>query len=237
MPTKFAPVCSLPMMRSLRFHDCLGDYHLLLAHKILENPVGWGLFFREEGMRSKQPFIIMDNSLIELGEPLPPKDVAQAAKVVGAQCVVLPDKLGNYAATANLSLNAAEPMREALPERVGLMGVVQGRSRVEYLSCAEVLVEDCGVKYLSVPRITQEILGSRVFITEEISGLYPDVPIHLLGFSAFPLRLGCAGKLLTRHWNDPAPREEGWLERDLPLPDTGEVQQNLKLIRKWLGDW
>jgi hypothetical protein len=51
MPTKFAPVCSLPMMRSLRFHDCLGDYHLLLAHKILENPVGWGLFFREEGMR------------------------------------------------------------------------------------------------------------------------------------------------------------------------------------------
>jgi hypothetical protein len=149
-------------------------------------------------------------------------------------------------------------MREALPERVGLMGVVQGRSRVEYLSCAEVLVEDCGVKYLSVPRITQEILGSRVFITEEISGLYPDVPIHLLGFSkhipddiatavscprvmgidsAFPLRLGCAGKLLTRHWNDPAPREEGWLERDLPLPDTGEVQQNLKLIRKWLGDW
>jgi hypothetical protein len=250
----FSPICSLAMMDRLRFHACLGRYHLLLAHKVLEDPKGWGTFFknRARNFNGIKPFVIMDNSLIELGKSLPAEDIARAAECVDATCAVLPDALTNGYLTAQLSYETAPLLREALPKGCKLMGVVQGETWDEYLWCADTLVRECEVDYLCVPRITYRMLGSRLPITDYLWELY-EKPIHLLGFSEFipddiatavscqgvlgidstlPLRLGFDGKKLIHHWRDQEPRPKAWLDFDAPIPD--EAVGNLALIRKWL---
>jgi hypothetical protein len=184
---EFAPVASLPIYKRLLDSGDLGNYHLLIASEVLKDVDGWHDFwtyppFAPEDHPVVKSFIIMDNGLIETGKPLPPLQLFRAAEAVDANCIVLPDKLGNYDATRKLFLKHFAPM-SAGP--FPLMGVLQGQTYADVRRLLSLYVE-YGVQYVSVPRVMVDIFGSRIelvhMINSEVdSGLKPW--IHLLGFS------------------------------------------------------
>jgi hypothetical protein len=180
MAAAFAPVASLEMYRRLLEAGELGDYQLLIASEVLKDTRGWDDFWKTEV--GQDSFIIMDNGLIETGKPLAPLDLFRAAETVGADCIVVPDKLGDYKATLRLGQNH-------IPELQGgpfpLLGVLQGTEYNEVLDLAE-FYRDAGVQYISVPRIMVELFGSRIELVHMVAQKWGPVPapfIHLLGFS------------------------------------------------------
>src|SRR5881392_1163767 len=106
---RFAPVCSLDMLKELDYYQVLGDYHLLLAHEVLKQPNEWKKFYSKiRSFLGSNPFVIMDNSLIGLGRPLEAEQIAEAADIVTADVVVLPDVLQFYQETVDASVTAYE---------------------------------------------------------------------------------------------------------------------------------
>jgi hypothetical protein len=254
---QFAPVASLEMHRILHEKRLLGGYLLLLAHKILERPREYGHFYHQVRQDNKGSFFIMDNSLIELGTPLEPSKVAEAAMYVRADCIVLPDKLLDAEFTIEASSKAAsKKVIESLPHKCFYMGVVQGRTEDEVLRCAEHLWKLPYVGYFAVPRILTKQLGTRMRIVSKLYEHFPATPIHLLGFSvdipddldaarlpgvmgidsSMPVRLGEQGLYIFDYCapNKPVPpRPAGYLENE-PKWDI-VIQSNLSLVRSVLS--
>lgn len=69
----------------------LADLDFILAHKVLEDQA-YAAFFKN---RPKGRELILDNSLHELGTPLPLSDLAAAAKEVNADYIITPDRVGD----------------------------------------------------------------------------------------------------------------------------------------------
>ena len=175
MTARFAPVATLPVYRRLWAAQQLGDYHLLIATEILKDPVGWKAFWGLQPAVGR--FIIMDNGLIETGIPTSPEALRTAARLVNANCIVLPDKLGDFRETRRLA-------RAALTRKLDFprMGVVQGRTMLEVADCIR-FYRAHSVEYLSVPRVMVSIFGSRTPIIDLINESRSGDQIHLLGFS------------------------------------------------------
>lgn len=210
---KFAPVVPPQLLLQMKHHNLFGNYHLLLAHDVKDQRPLYEEIL-EDRRRGDDVFIIMDNSLIELGYPADTQTIVEACEVAKPDCVVLPDYLNDKNKTIEASAKAVEEWRGAdLPP---YMGVVQGKNYGEYMSCAKALI-DMGCEYLSIPRIATETLGSRKSITEAIYREHK-VRMHLLGFSnvrffddllsvqcegvmgidsAVPIRLGAQGLPVT----------------------------------------
>lgn len=255
MSQQFAPVAGLGLLQELDSLGCLGNYHLLLAHAVLSNPIQWAAFFEKRRADGEEDFIIMDNSLIELGYPLPPGQLIMACQLVQAKVLVLPDVMGSSSRTVRLSASSFQELRDRGYEG-STMGVVHGENWLEAYQCALDL-KGLGADYLSVPRVMTEILGSRKRLAEQICH-YLQLPVHLLGFSdnladdidsvmsherimgidsAMPLWWGQQGKVLPRV---PAgedmfygKRPEGYLDTNTMTP---HVIANLSRMDQWLTD-
>jgi len=110
----------------LERYSTLTDTHLALAHLVLSNKT-----YREfyKGRAAKGDFVTVDNSLIELGEPLPLEDVIRAAKMIDAQEIVLPDVFANCVETLKVTMAAYREI-VASPDltRFKWMAVPQGRN-------------------------------------------------------------------------------------------------------------
>ncbi len=129
----------------------------------------------------------MDNSLIELGYPLDADELKEAAAVVKASAIVLPDKLGDMETTVSLSVKAAYDL-EFPPEGCGYLAVVQGKTFEEVSQCIFRFIHEIPhLGYLSIPRIVGNTLGSRIptiqAAIEIMANFDLELPIHLLGFS------------------------------------------------------
>lgn len=256
---KFAPVVPLSIAKHLqggRVGDALGNYHLLLAHDVLAHPMEYNnIYGRYQGSGGT---IIMDNSLIELGHPLDAHSMFRAACILKPDWVVLPDYLGDAKRTVETSWEAAHQLCALLPKQE-LLGVVQGQTFDECLSCADELLRIGGVTALSVPRHLVEVLGSRIPLVQELFNRHIDVPLHLLGFSddllddcraarfgnvmgidsAQPVRLARKGHV----WSLDRPRDAGprgtfWDDPFDPMSDDDHMDQlltmdlNLRKVRK-----
>jgi hypothetical protein len=68
----------------------LTDLDFVLAHKVLEDEA----YAEHYDKRPRNRTLILDNSMHELGHPLPPSRLAIAAEAVHADYVIAPDKLG-----------------------------------------------------------------------------------------------------------------------------------------------
>lgn len=251
--SRFAPVVSISLLESLERQGAQGDYHLLLAHKVLEESKRWGDFFKRQwGVGKPNPFVIMDNSLIELGRALPTQRIVDAAKIVGADCVVLPDVLGDAATTVAMSKEAQTELAPYIAQGIGTMGVIQGTTLPECMKCAEELVK-IGVTYLAIPRVLTRLLGTRVAISYLVGSTF-NRRVHFLGFSdnvsddvaavhvcpralgidsSVPARMGLEDIPLHHifHYNEKRP--DGWLELDENA--TQRVIENIIAMRRWVG--
>lgn len=185
---KFAPVCPAQIAAHLAAYNSLGDYHLLLAHDVLNHTDQY-----EEVFNASYPFtnrhqrgtIIMDNSIIELGDAVDLAVIKHAVDIVKANVVVLPDVLLDAQATVE-SIKSALPEWSDVFKGCGLMVVPQGKTVEEFAWCAQRLanIVPSNRGWWGIPRNFIGQTGfSRQVAIKICTQLRPHWPIHLLGFS------------------------------------------------------
>lgn len=251
MTPQFAPVATLAGYRMLEQERALGDYHLLIAPIVLQHDWGFADFFRK---RHGETFIILDNGVIELDYPLPVKDLASAARVIGANVVVMPDTIDDTKQTVKQARHAV-PLYRELDPGTPIMGVVQGRNLDECLKCAEDL-HKIGVDWLAVPRGLTPHLQSRVPLLLSLAKQH-GLPMHVLGLSnnLHDDVLAATCHPLVRGMDAATPM---WAGKELPsqpptderasiglgrrpvdywrLPPATNALHNVKMLRQWLTD-
>jgi hypothetical protein len=186
---RFAPVCNLAIYQGLRKNRMLGDYHLLLAHDVLDKKDGYKEVFAEEGYSySPMRVVIMDNSVIELGNHVNLDTVLPAVQATNANVVVLPDVLEDWQATVDAFhryyVEWSTICHKELKHDYSFMVVPQGKTIEEFTRCAEHLAhhtDDIG--WWGIPRNLVKLHGSREKAIKVCHLLNPHRKIHMLGFS------------------------------------------------------
>lgn len=175
--TNFAAVAPLGILKQLAEVDALGTYQLLIAPIVLERRDEYADFFIRE---HDDQFVIVDNGVIELGYALSAAQLFQAASIVGASLVVMPDTIDDAKMTVKQVRFSLSEYRK-LDQSTDTMGVVQGTNDAEVMWCATQLAE-AGVDWLGVPRGLTPNLGTRVRLVKALGAAFGK-PMHVLGFS------------------------------------------------------
>ena len=241
MKTKFAPVVPIDMQYGLGDNGLMGDYHLLIAPQVLKRKEAYARYYRAEPVAT-----IMDNGVIETDDPGNWEELREAANVVGADYVVLPDVPDDVEGTLKVSEENAKFLWQVFP----LLGVVQGTDEKEVRNCIKALAKIEGVVGFAVPRSLVDHFGTRLKVVQYIEKNFQDMPIHLLGLSdnleddlyvankseqvigldsAIPIHMGY---LIERTWSLGRPRRPSdyWLRRGVPK----YAAENIRRIRGWL---
>jgi hypothetical protein len=252
--TRFAPVGPVALMRDMHLYapSIGGAYHLLLAHDVVENKEEWALWRAHMDIHQggKDIHIIMDSSVIELGAPVSMDMIIEAADIVRATTIVLPDILGEIEATMDLVNDAI-----GRQDLVGydLMFVPQGKTFEEYVKCLE-LARGFKFKYIGLPRDAHNYLPSRRDLAIMSRAIHPDKYIHLLGMSnsymyddfltvhscdgimgidsAVPVRAGQNDIEFRVHRTDYGPRGNYWGSTQLSV----QAYKNIQYVRQLLGE-
>lgn len=211
---KFAPVAPIHLLKDMwdretaSGKECLGSYHLLLAHDVMESTdklTQYGELFSKVvdyygAGGSDGANIIMDNSVIELGEAVTMDWVIEAAKYACANIVVIPDELGDWEKTVSKFRQAADALHSSTLESFEFMFVPQGRNLHEFVRCVELVLESHPrvASWIGIPRLARQMYGiSRVDLIEAIDCIVRSsqntdarssnerkaIKYHLLGFS------------------------------------------------------
>ena len=260
---RFAPVVPLAVASVLWDMNVLGNYHLLLAHDVLEHPMDYDSLYNRRLRKysnvqdPRGPVVIMDNSVVELGGAMTFKSVLLAAQSVNADYLVCADAFLESAATIQRSRKYAEEALEArhLGEYVPkLMGVVQGRTIAECLSCADYFASNPQFEGIAIPRCLVPTLGSRTPLVIELYTRYGMrfQHWHLLGLSedllddictarlpmidgidsAAPIRGAMNGVVFDINGADFGPRGDFWKAGNTQAWNAeGLIRTNLALIR------
>jgi hypothetical protein len=178
-----API-SLQVNLDLKY-GLMGDYHLLLAHQVLANRQVYFDYYMALRRSGRDPVVIMDNSLVELGRALPADRLVEACVAVGARYLVLPDVMGDAFATVDKSMLAYRRLKDTeLPEGLEFMIVLQGNTLSNAGWCMNQLTSGMGrdLAAICVPRVMTHQFGSRLTAVKMVSK-ETGLPIHLLGFS------------------------------------------------------
>ena len=195
---KFAPVAPIQVLRGMLSHGVttFGNYHLLLAHHTVEKAEEFADLFRDvhANGNAHETTIIMDNSIVELGESQCFDMMKQACAIVKDNApsinliAVLPDVMGSGGPTQAAVSMAIEEWSELLESGIELMMVIQGNSIGDFLETADFALEYPQIRFWGIPRILYKTVGSRADALQRLAdhlapkGLdfYPGM--HLLGF-------------------------------------------------------
>ncbi len=183
---KYSPIGPIAVLEHLQTSGSLGNYLLLLAHDVLAHKIRYKELVQNAwDMHIGDAFVIMDNSTIELGKPMNASLVIEAAQFVNANCIVLPDVIGDMEATkALIDANLNEFMHAGIP----LMKIPQGKDTRELIECVDWMYAfDSGIgdiDYWAVPRWVANQIGSRKPLIQYINARTSyKCKIHLLGMS------------------------------------------------------
>jgi hypothetical protein len=197
---KFAPVAPIQILEEMS-PFVFGDYHLLLAHHVLEFPERFTARFREYILTTAggDVVVIMDNSIVELGIPIPIDVMEAALKAISTAepihahrlsrlrlVPVLPDEMGSADITALRSTIAYSEwvQSDIVDLSEGFMLVTHGPSWEEFTNIADAFLLDTKafplITWAGVPRLLGPM---RTAAVQYIHLIRPDINIHLLGFS------------------------------------------------------
>lgn len=182
----FAPVAPPQLLGDLDRRKILGNYHLLLAKEVLEDPKPFEKLFRDQPRRT----VMMDNNVAETkGQPVDVKMVIEATKISGANVVILPDVYLDTDATIESCAEAIETWPQQIMDAgcraCSFMIVPQGKTLDDWIRCAEFFAYDQRIEWWGIPRNLTDIpeIGTRekaVYIAQALNSYRQ---IHLLGFS------------------------------------------------------
>jgi hypothetical protein len=181
---QFGPVAPPRLVKQLSAR-ARGSYHLLLAHDVHAKPKEYGDLYNFSNAE-----IIMDNSVVELGDAVTLDFIKSACTTVKCKTVALPDVMSDGKATAERSLAAYEEWLPAFEELYGahnsdwgFMYIPQGRTIEEWATCAQAMCHHRRINYWGIPRLLTIHSGSRRLGIDIAYALNPIRRIHLLGFS------------------------------------------------------
>ncbi len=186
MPRRYSPIGPIKILERLQEYDALGNYLLVLTHEVLADDLGYSLLLDSMPDSVESPaFIIMDNGVIELGKALTLDQGVEAADIARADCIVMPDVLGDFEGTMDLVLSQLPRLQDC---GYPIMKVPQGKDLSEVVRCIDWLAEveiayPDDVDYWGIPRWISNKFGTRAPVIEYINTLRPDPTIHLLGMS------------------------------------------------------
>lgn len=125
--SRYSPIAPISLLEYLHSHGMLGDYLLVLGHDVIEHYDRYKRLLTAVRVGSASSFIILDNSAVELSGALTPSNPAfrHCIETLPIDCYVLPDVIGNRAATEAL-MEAEKPAIESLD--VPYMYIPQGAS-------------------------------------------------------------------------------------------------------------
>lgn len=188
---RFAPVAPIQILEEMGKNNVLDNYHLLLTHHVLEYPERFRNLF---GSGKYQNTIIMDNSVVELGDAVSDDKVYEAAEIVrglnGSSITnwvypVLIDVMADGPATRQASAASWSWWRENHPD-YSPMAVLQGNDWKSFTETADFFLlnpDFKGLENVGIPRILVDHLGTRQLAIQYVDAIKPDVNVHLLGFS------------------------------------------------------
>lgn len=185
---KFAPVCPVHIYEAFANRNVSLDNVLLLAHDIvkIDNAKRYEQVFKNGAYHHHVTNIILDNSLIETGSAVDLEMIKEAVDIINPSVIVLPDILNGGLKSATLTINAWDSFKTAFPH-LQMLAVLQGSSMKEWLQAAETIQMNMDPDWISVPRCMEGIDGyTRSNFVEYAEMIFPDKPIHLLGFSDEP---------------------------------------------------
>lgn len=204
---KYAPVAPVEVLLQLKEKELIDNYMLLLAHEVVEKPNQYS-----ELMEGFEGTVILDNSLIELGQPVSTDVMLAAASIVKPTFVVLPDKLNDREATVNMSHIAMDTWVNRLPANTGLMVAAQGNTAEEAVWCIQDIVAHAKNKdkfLIGVPRIVANLQGTRARLTHLLTE--QGYQVHLLGMSDFLYDdIQCAKMFGVQGIDSASPLRAGW---------------------------
>ena len=254
MHCRYSPIGPIKILQKLQEANVLENYLLLLAHDVIGNEADY-VFLLDEMVHPKlaPELVIMDNGVIELGKAMPFEQVIEAADIATAECIVMPDVLGDLQATqqavkAELSKidNCDYP----------IMKVPQGANPTKVIQCIEWLIDVIPTKeghkdYWGIPRWIANKLFTRSTFIDYINRVCQEPQIHLLGMSdnwvddvtcahmpnvigidsANPLVVGLMDTYLGAMKYQHVPREDYWEQTDINY----NVLRNIEYVRKALN--
>lgn len=148
-----------------------------LAHKILERPevykkVQWGKSYK-----------IVDCSACELGTGVDMKKVLQAARIVKASEIILPDKVGYGMPSLKMSLQALDSLTQKELNEFKIAIVIQGKSLNEACDVLQYLKEHKSILGLIDTIMIPKWFATfqRECLTKLIQQSFPEKQIHWLG--------------------------------------------------------
>jgi len=245
--------------------DILGGYHLLLAHDVVKHPSLYRRVYEEVRRRYEDSFIILDNSVVELGDAVGLSMMVEAAKIVKPDCIVIPDVMNDGAATRyRASEFGREYMRELHQDEelnelnIPLMGVIQGKHYDDWIESAFYYYCMPNVSYIGVPRVVTKAVGSRMPLLHSLLRHEYFQGVHLLGFSdnvlddvccarmpgvdgidsAVPIRAALAGIPMTIDQpKDYGSRGHFWeTSLEKVYRSVNAITDNVCLVRRWIGE-
>ena len=152
-------------------HTFDGDYAMLLAHLKDYYPA----------RRNRNCYVIMDNSLIELGGAVDVETVYNAAKQCSADEFILPDVFRNADATIAKAIESIEWLKQH--RHLGefkLMAVCQGATFEDFVRCFLALEKIQEIHCIGIPKVAATLSTEGRPYLEPLWIGSPKV-IHLLG--------------------------------------------------------
>lgn len=257
---RFAPVVPVKLARALRERGLLGHYHLLLAHDVVAHAKEYQQVYNDGSADCRNNFIIMDNSVIELGQAVSPQMLKEACDIVNARVLALPDVLLNNRETFKSSISCYDAWWNEIDwDSIHPMVIPQGENFLDWCACVKSFARS-GIAsrcWVGIPRNVKEKLGvSRLIALQFVERFFmSQPPIHMLGFSddliddLFSTRFGkgvmgidSAVPIRQKHklemtQPDPGPRGDWW-EKCNPKRLTNDqwdvIQHNMSVIRGYI---
>lgn len=180
--SKFAPVAPYHIYQQFEVNDYKPANILLLAHDVVQHAQEYKDTFASSFWNDTN--IIMDNSLVEMKNAVDIGMVFDAAELVAADVVVLPDVMGDGVASAQSTIKAWDEWNYKFRDYQKMI-VLHGKSTQDFFAGGEMLVEaGLDPDWISIPRKIQGVdYIDRWQWIEYSKMLFPYKPIHLLGFS------------------------------------------------------
>ena len=151
--------------------------HMFLTHLVESNPT-----YRKAAIEAPG-YKILDNSLIELGGAVDLERVLEAAEVIHADEIILPDVFQKGPETLEVVAQSIEYLKSAYPYGCPykVMAVAQGRDEKEWYECYQELLNMPGVDVVGIPKILAKMHPcGRPHFVKELCDLRAK-PHHLLG--------------------------------------------------------
>ena len=154
------------------------DMHMYLTHMVEKYPQ------YANTARDARGYKILDNSLIELGGAVNLERVLNAAKVINADEIILPDVFQDGPATVKAVRESLQYLTDKWPNRdwpFKLMAVAQGATIEEWYTCYLELLAMPDVDVIGIPKVLAKMHPQgRPYFVNELCDLRQK-PHHLLG--------------------------------------------------------